>query len=170
MPVKAFCRSCDEQHERPVGRKCKKQKVGDTTATAVSVSDVSDNAVASVSNTSQPSTVGNVDFNSLLLNKLTSIDEKLVSLDGRVKKTETAIADRTTDPEASPAMPSSNTASNVATAQPVSLSDTAVIPSTEYLRTNAEIQRQVDARFIELHSSQVQNNAGKLKAQRGGGS
>ena len=154
---------------RPVGRKCTKQKVGDTTAMAVSVSDMSDNAVPSVSTSSKASLVGNTDFNLLLLNKLTSIDEKLVSLDGRVKKTETAIADRTTDPEASPAMPSSSTASNVATTQPVSLSDTAIIPSTEYLRTNAEIQKQVDARFIELHSNQVQNNAGKLKSQRGGG-
>ena len=115
--------------------------MGETTALAVSVSDLSDmsvNAPSVTQNTAIPATMATgstVDSNALLPQKLTSIDSKLTSLDGRVTQsldgrvtqTETALADWTTDHSVSPVAATSSTASNVTMAQPVSLSDSVVV-------------------------------------------
>ena len=154
-PNKVFCRVCNVDHPRPVGRNCRR-KVGDAAVTVTSVSGPSQ----SDNNASQSSNM------SLVLAKLTAIDNKIDSLDDRVRHTEAALADRTTYPAEGSALSSSNTPqpSNVA-APTLTVSDT--VPTSEYLRTNVDIQRQVDARFQELHSTQV-SSTGKLKSQRGG--
>ena len=169
MPATAFCRSCDKNHVRPVGRNCKRVKVGDATATAVSVSGPSIPTV-----TAQPIATPSAlqsDKDTLILQTLTNISEKLNSLDGRVRQTESALADRTTLPSGpSNSLPVENEVqnSNVATACPVFV-NTSVVPTTEYLRTSTDIQKQVDARFVELHNAQgLQSTSGKLKSQRGG--
>ena len=100
-----------------------------------------------------------------ILSKLSAINEKLVSLDGRVRDTETALAGRTTDPVATPA-PSVNQA-NVANVSN-DVVDDSVIPSTDFLRSNKVIQQQVDARFLELQTVANLPAQGKLKSQRGG--
>ena len=116
MPAKTFCRVWNKDHERPVGRNCRKQRIGETTALAVSVSDSSDmsvNALPVVQNTAIPATSATgstIDISALLLQKLASIDSKLTSLDGRVTQTETALADRTTDPSVPPVAATSSTA------------------------------------------------------------
>ena len=79
---------------------------------------------------------------------------------------------------------STNTATNVATGaiastsvseilnvapQPLTAASTSLIPTTDFLRTNEQIQKQVDARFTELHNAQTTTStSGKLKSQRGG--
>ena len=63
-----------------------------------------------------------------------------------------------------------NDALNVA---PVSFSGNNgnIVPTTDFLRSNNDIQRQVDVRFAELHSAQVATtSSGKLRSQRGGAS
>ena len=79
--------------------------------------------------------IRSVYVNSLILQKLTGIDDKLVSLESRVQRTETVLADRTTHPVPSTVLPNSNsqnnssTASNVASDTVVSVSDTGIVPS-----------------------------------------
>ena len=136
MPSKAYFRICDIQHDRPVGRKCNRRQVGDAAATVVSVSanpTTSTTGAASHANSANP-----IDMNEHILNKLTTMSDILVSRDGRVRKTETALADRTTDLAVlpSPAKSTSTAASNVsnvAALNPLS-SQSAAIPTTEYLK------------------------------------
>ena len=167
MPATAFCRSCDKSHVRPVGRNCKKAKVGNATAMAVSVSGPSIPTV-----TATPTATNRVsDKDDLILQTLTSINEKLNSLDGRVRQTESALADRTTHlsgPSINVSEESEIQNSNVVNSCPAAVS-TAVVPTTEYLRSNTDIQRQVDARFVELQNAQgPQSTSRKLKSRRGG--
>ena len=106
--------------------------LGNTAVTVASVSGPSqlDN------NASQPSDM------SLVLAKITAIDNKLVSLDDRVRHIETTLADRTTYPAEVTCVSVNNTAklSDVAVTI-LTVSDT--VPTTEYLKTNVDIQRQV---------------------------
>ena len=92
-----------------------------------------------------------------ILSILNAINAKVTALDGRVQHTECALADRTTnlvDPSTATSDSHSANASNVATPTALSVSTT-VIPTTEYLRNNLDIQKQVDARFVELHNAQI---------------
>ena len=107
MPGRAFCRQCNQDHDRPVGRNCRR-KVGDAAVTTVSVRGepvVSDNALPSTS--AAPAS----DVNLLILQKLTGIDDKLVSLENRVKVTETVLADRTTNLESPAVLPGTSSVS-----------------------------------------------------------
>ena len=120
-------------------------------------------SVAGPSQTDNLSTALNVDVGERILSQLGSISQQIVSLDGKVRATEAALADRTATPPC-PTSPSvsdkgaSNVASHSAGTDPV------IVPNTEFLRSNTDIQRQVDKRFIELQSTctQVPNVAGKL--------
>ena len=71
-PNKVFCRVCNYDHPRPVGRNCKR-KVGDAAATVGSVSGPSQNTNLTAAATATPSS----DM-AIILSKLTSIDLKLV--------------------------------------------------------------------------------------------
>ena len=139
------------------------------TATALSVSDSS---IPTVSASATPSTpVTQSDRDDLILSTLNAINAKVTALDGRVLHTERALADQTTHPvnpiAATSDSQNANT-SNVATPTALSVS-TAVVPTTDYLKNNLDIQKQVDARFVELHNAQVlSSSTGKLKSQRGG--
>ena len=46
--------------------------------------------------------------------------------------------------------------------------ESGIVPNTDFLKMNAAIQSQVDARFLELHNSTVSTTSHKLKSQRGG--
>ena len=59
-----------------------------------------------------------------------------------------------------------STASNVAV--PNLIDESGIVPSTQILRQNALIQKQVDDRFLELQSNTVATSTGKIKSQRGG--
>ena len=169
MPSTAFCRSCDVSHARPLGRNCKWLKVGNATAKVLSVSNSSIPTVNASATPSSPVTQS--DRDDLILSTLNAINAKVTALDGRVQNTERALADRTThpvDPIASSSDSQNANASNVATPTALFVS-TAVIPTTDYLKNNIDIQKQVDARFVELHNAQVlSSSTGKLKSQRGG--
>ena len=163
-PVQVYCRVCKAHHERPVGRNCKRTQVGDAVATDGSVagpSQVLNTATATA--TATPN-----DFNAQVLKSLSTISEQLVSLDGRVRQTEASLASRTTNLAVPTSPTNSSTASNVAAPNPTHV-DPGVIPTIDFLRQNIEIQRQVDARVAELHSTQVLGTQGKLKSHRGGG-
>ena len=75
-PNKVYCRACNYDHPRPVGRNCKR-KVGDAAVTVGSVSGPSQDNSNLVTATVTPSS----DM-AMILSKLTSIDDKVVSLDG----------------------------------------------------------------------------------------
>ena len=64
----------------------------------------------------------------------------------------TACATPSKAPTPATAPPLQICSSNVA-AQNLMADNASVIPSTEFLRTNEQIQKQVDARFAELHTS-----------------
>ena len=87
----------------------------------------------------------------------------------------------TVNPIATNATASASNASNSATVPvndtlsvaPVNFSGNSgnIVPTTDFLRSNTDIQRQVDVRFAELHNAQVATSSlGKLKSQRGGAS
>ena len=59
-----------------------------------------------------------------------------------------------------------NAPSNVAALNPPV--ESGIVPNTDFLKPNAAIQSQVDARFLKLHNSTVSTTPGKLKSQRGG--
>ena len=89
MPAgKPYCRVCKENHDRPVGRNCRRAQVGDAVATSVSVSGPAQ---------ATPLLSSGNDIGSEILRKLTSIDSKVESLERRVTETETNLASRTTD-------------------------------------------------------------------------
>ena len=75
MPGRAFCRVCEVTHERPVGRNCNRQQVGNATSNALALDDTANSSFASTS------TRVCVDLNAQVLNKLSSIAEKIDSLD-----------------------------------------------------------------------------------------
>ena len=187
-PAKAFCRQCNEQHSRPVGRNCRKNKVGDAAAMDVSVIEPAQQLLSAVPQINQNA------VNTQILEKLSAISSQISSLDGRVTMAETALADRTTDlvptsavSVASNSLQASNNATATASAsnatatamtsnfsnvvpQSVNATNTSIIPTMDLLKSNQDIQKQVDARFAELHNSQASiSSSGKLKSQRGGG-
>ena len=189
-PATAYCRKCREKHSRPVGRNCQRVEVGDATAIEASVSEPSQTLLnAPVAPIAPTQAAVNLD----ILEKLSMISGQISSLDGRVRQTEATLADRTTD-SVNPA-----SASSTATANPIAINATAsnasnnvtglvndalsvapvsfsgnngnLVPTTDFLRSNIDIQRQVDVRFAELHNAQVAtSSSGKLKSQRGGAS
>ena len=145
MPAKPYCRTCDINHERPVGRNCaRRAQVGEVAATAGSISGPS----LSVSNANPP----DLTASNLILNKLTSIQGQLTSMDERVRKNEAALAGRTTDRAASASESlTPNPASSVA--QNFDLSTTEnVVPNTDFLQNSDVIQKHVDARLLECSS------------------
>ena len=184
----AFCRSCNEEHSRPVGRNCRRNKVGDAAVTEVSVAQHVQPALSATP------VVGQDAINSSILEKLSAISNQLSSLDGRVRATETSLAGRTTDlvtPTSATVVASTATStaqnsyatgstSSIAASQrdisnvvscSLGVANSNIIPSAEFLKSNDEIQRKVDARFAELHNAQVAfQTTGKLKSQRGGAS
>ena len=144
MPAKAkvYCRSCDVQHERPVGRNCvRKAQVGEVAATAGSTSGPSH---TSTSNPPDSAT-------DLILSRLSDIQGQFTSMDERVRKMEAAVAGRTTDRAMSQESLTQTPASSVATNLDPVQNDN-VVPTTDFLSTNAIIQRQVDARLLEYGS------------------
>ena len=162
----AYCRKCDENHSRPVGRNCTRiQQVGDVAATVGSVSGPAQaNVNAHPTVTASISTPINSDVGSMILSKLSNIFEQIDSLDGRVRITEAALADKTTNQ-------ASGTKSSVPNDQDVAISalekSDSIVPSTDFLKSDHYIQQQVDARLKEYQGVEP-GNSGKLRSQRGG--
>ena len=81
-----FCRSCEMQHGRPVGRNCKRQKVSTAAAIAPSVPGP----------LNPTGTATQEEVNYQILTKLTTLHQRFDSLDEKVRDTERAVADRIT--------------------------------------------------------------------------
>ena len=130
--------------------------MSDTVATVGSVSEPAQTPLA----TSLPADLG-----SQILSKLSAIDDKIVHLDGRVRDTETALANRTMSLASTQA--SSISQSTVATVVDQTPNDV-ILSSTDFLCSDKAIQQQVDQRFIELQTAASLMQPGKLKSQRSG--
>ena len=161
--------------------------MSNVTSNALSLDDTINTSVSSTS------TSISTEFSRQILGQLSTISQQLHTLDGRVRKNESALEARTSHPvPATPtpvasftanvagdatsshsasnyALPSTSTANaraNVAALNPQTESD--IVPSLDFLKTNAQIQAQVDARVLEYQNAQVTAQQGKLKSQRGG--
>ena len=101
------------------------------------------------------------------MSQLTAIQGQISSIDERVQKTEAAVAgqtiDRAVSQETLTQTPPTSVASNLD-----QVTNDSVVPTTDFLNSNAAIQRQVDARLLEYGSIAARNVPGKLKSQRGG--
>ena len=83
------------------------------------------------------------DVGSMILSKLSNISEQIDSLDGRVRVTEAALADKTTNL-------ASGSKSNVQNDSDVAISNVekiTIVPTTDFLKFDHYIQQQVDARM-----------------------
>ena len=144
-----------------MGRNCvRRAQVGEVAATAGSISGPS----LSISS-ANPS---DLTASNMILNKLTSIQGQLTTMDERVRKNEAALANRTADRAASASESlTPNPASSVAQNFDRSTAEN-VVPNTDFLQNNDVIQKHVDARLFEYSAMATRHMPGKLKSQRGG--
>ena len=173
MPAKAFCRVCDVDHVRPVGRKCRRRRaqVGDVSANPLDASgpansdQVEQGASANLSN----------EVSNAILTQLTSISARLDSMDERVRSNETALADKSAERATVPVPGAANASSALGVSQPSSSNPTplsnndAIVPSVAQLNADSALQRQVEQRMLELHQKNELALPGKMISQRGGG-
>ena len=137
MPKEVFCHQSETEHARPVERNCKRGR-------QVSGSSTNEVSAPGPSQSDTSSSGLNSDIGDKILNKLTAINDQMVSLEGRVRLTEATLANRTTDRP----MPSSPTGSDRQTSNVAALNlHSDIVPSTDFLKSNTAIQNQVDARF-----------------------
>ena len=151
----AHCHKCGASHARPVGNKCK-----------MSSSDV----VPSSSGSSASSTERSGEFSDLLFAKLDAVCNRLDVMDQRIQKTETLVSEGRSS--------QTNGMSNESQVDNnCDVNDQAnVVPSMGYLRSDSEIQRQVQQRVREVQSVPEcsgncrvkcsSENSGRFRSQR----
>ena len=193
MPPKqlVFCRSCNIDHPRPVGRNCKREKPSSNVTNTISVQaptvsqnlnasaasavayqapSVSQNANAITVQAPVPAQSFTPDIANTILAKLTHVTDKLDSIDQRVASNEKALAAQAqlSQQNANSIVSSASVAAAPAQNESVPTQQ-ALVPTAEYLKANPHIQAQVDSRVQELHSLNNQLPAGNIRSQRVGG-
>ena len=155
MPKVFHCSKCQEEHARPVGKKCMK---------------TAGESFSSADPLPAPTSPGeDITASDQILLQLRKIGEKMEAMDRRVQRTEAALEQ------------GSSHVSLPGTSQVQSQYDTvlhgtdtelassqSVVPSMSFLRTNESIQHEVEKRLTELRHLNESASKGRVKSQRGG--
>ena len=141
------------------------------------------------SNAEQPANCSN-ELQLQILAKLSTVVDKVESIDQRVASNERALAEKTSMSSGVVSSTRSPSTSVVAATTPVSRGDNVVpslglqataatagaaapeeplLPSVDFLKANPHIQAQVDSRVKELHQLHDLNATGNIRSQRVGG-
>ena len=185
MPGKQliYCSSCNIKHPRPVGRNCRRSPIAPPSAMALSVQS---SPVGHDSNAApQPSTSNDLQLQ--ILAKLTTVADKVESIDQRVAHNKRAIAAQNSENSSvSTRFPIASVPQNSAPAKSsqdltpsasahlgataaAAVQEEPLLPSVDYLKANPQIQAQVDNRVRELHQLHDLNITGNFRSQRVGG-
>ena len=166
-----FCDNCETKHQRPVGRNCSRKK-----QCLTSSSDDSDVGAGSSSDNGQKlhDIGGASDMNAMLLAEMKNISKKMHSMEQRIASTEQQLrASASTQSQSAvikkkraTAPLHKDTESSSEDDSTESADDELVLPTKKFIRKNASIQRQVDARIEELKKLNEQDLKGNLKSQR----
>ena len=159
-----FCSTCEIRHETPTGKKC--------TRHLNDAEQSSEKVVAGPSSENGQSVIaGSNDLGSMLLAELKNINQKMESMEQRIATTEKQLQspgstaskkhNRAAKPVHVPVLTSTTDEDSSASSE-----DELVVPSKNFIRRNASIQRQVDARIEELKLLNDQDLQGKVKSQR----
>ena len=163
MPKIFYCSKCQDEHERPVGKKCQLKSAGE------SFSSTSEVAASS-------STSGIAAVSDQILSKLQQIGQQMELMDRRVQRTEAALEQGSS--RVSPLLSVSQSQQGTATVSNHTLTvsdsngaeanvDQSVVPSIEFLRSNESVQCEVEKRLAELRTLNESATKGRVKSQRG---
>ena len=164
MPKIFYCSKCQDEHERPVGKKCQLKSAGESFS--------STGEVAASSSTSGIAAVSDQ-----ILSKLQQIGQQMELMDRRVQRTEAALEQGSS--RVSPLLSVSQGQQGTATVSNHTLTvldsngaeanvDQSVVPSIEFLRSNESVQCEVEKRLAELRTLNESATKGRVKSQRGG--
>ena len=157
MPKIFYCSKCQDEHERPVGKKCQLKLAGESFSSANEV-------------VATPSSSVSGSISDQILSKLSQIGEKMELMDRRVQRTEAALEQGTSRVSpllsTSQSQPGTSTVSNSTATE--TNADQSVVPSIEFLRSNESIQCEVEKRLAELRTLNETESKGRVKSQRGG--
>ena len=144
MPKIFYYSKCQDEHERPVGKKCQLKSAGESFS--------STGEVAASSSTSGIAAVLDQ-----ILSKLQQIGQQMELMDRRVQRTEAALEQGSS--RVSPLLSVSQGQQGTATVSNHTLTvsdsngaeanvDQSVVPSIEFLRSNESVQCEVEKRWI----------------------
>ena len=155
MPKVFHCSKCQEEHSRPVGKKCTKS-AGESFSSAAQVP-------------ARPSPMNKITASDQILSQLHQIGEKMEAMDRRVQRTEAALEQGSSCvnllPTTSQGQSQYDTVSHGIDTELAS--SQSVVPSMSFLK-NESVQHEVEKRLTELKNLNESANKGRVKSQRGG--
>ena len=156
MPKVFHCSKCQEEHSRPVGKKCTKS-AGESFSSATQVP-------------APPSSTNEITASDQILSQLRQIGEKMEAMDRRVQRTEAALEQGSSRVSLLPATSQSQSQYDTVShgIDTELASSQSVVPSMSYLRNNESVQHEVEKRLTELRNLNESANKGRVKSQRGG--
>ena len=156
MPKVFHCSKCQEEHSRPVGKKCTKS-AGESFSSAAQVPV-------------PPSPTNEITASDQILSQLHQIGEKMEAMDRRVQRTEAALEQCSSHvsllPTTSQGQSQYDTVSHGIDTELAS--SQSVVPSMSFLKNNESVQHEVEKRLTELKNLNESANKGRVKSQRGG--
>ena len=153
-----FCDNCETKHQRSVGRNCSRKKQCSTSG-----SDDSDVGAGPTSDNIQKlhDIGGASDMNAMLLAEMKNISKKLHAMEQRIASTEQQLRASASTQSQSPVVKKKRataplhkeTESSSEGDSTESADDELILPTKKFIRKNASIQQQVDARIEDLKNS-----------------
>ena len=153
MPKVFHCSKCQEEHVRPVGKKCMKT-AGESFSSADPLP-------------APPSPGDDITASDQILLQLRKIGEKMEAMDRRVQRTEAALEQGSSHVSLPGTSQSQSQYDTVLHGTDTELaSSQSVVPSMLFLRTNESIQHEVEKRLTELRHFNESASKGRVKSQR----